>query len=63
MIYCGRCELCGKILVRRRDLERHLKSRHPPERDALRLSTSDDDDNDDDDIDIDDDEDDIIDIC
>ncbi|XP_072402865.1 uncharacterized protein Prdm13 isoform X1 [Diabrotica undecimpunctata] len=23
-----RCELCGKILVRRRDLERHLKSRH-----------------------------------
>lgn len=24
-----RCELCGKVLVRRRDLERHLKSRHP----------------------------------
>lgn len=23
-----RCELCGKILVRRRDLDRHLKSRH-----------------------------------
>lgn len=23
-----RCDLCGKILVRRRDLERHLKSRH-----------------------------------
>ncbi|XP_025837231.1 zinc finger protein 195 isoform X1 [Agrilus planipennis] len=23
-----RCELCGKVLVRRRDLERHLKSRH-----------------------------------
>ncbi|KAF2892616.1 hypothetical protein ILUMI_13556 [Ignelater luminosus] len=23
-----KCELCGKILVRRRDLERHLKSRH-----------------------------------
>ncbi|CAG0913533.1 unnamed protein product [Notodromas monacha] len=24
-----RCDLCGKILVRRRDLERHLLSRHP----------------------------------
>nr|CAI5818199.1 unnamed protein product [Callosobruchus analis] len=23
-----KCDLCGKILVRRRDLERHLKSRH-----------------------------------
>ncbi|KAK3097739.1 hypothetical protein FSP39_012661 [Pinctada imbricata] len=23
-----RCEFCGKVLVRRRDLERHLKSRH-----------------------------------
>ncbi|XP_054014691.1 zinc finger protein 420-like [Hylaeus anthracinus] len=23
-----RCELCGKVLVRRRDLERHIKSRH-----------------------------------
>lgn len=23
-----RCGLCGKVLVRRRDLERHLKSRH-----------------------------------
>ncbi|XP_046492542.1 zinc finger protein 177 isoform X1 [Neodiprion pinetum] len=23
-----KCELCGKILVRRRDLERHIKSRH-----------------------------------
>ncbi|XP_060819693.1 PR domain zinc finger protein 13 [Bombus pascuorum] len=23
-----RCDLCGKVLVRRRDLERHLKSRH-----------------------------------
>lgn len=23
-----KCELCGKVLVRRRDLERHLKSRH-----------------------------------
>lgn len=28
---CFRCELCGKILVRRRDLERHLKSRHMSE--------------------------------
>lgn len=26
-----RCELCGKVLVRRRDLERHLKSRHMSE--------------------------------
>ncbi|KAF5288595.1 hypothetical protein FQA39_LY15374 [Lamprigera yunnana] len=26
-----KCELCGKILVRRRDLERHLKSRHMSE--------------------------------
>ncbi|KAL3281301.1 hypothetical protein HHI36_004512 [Cryptolaemus montrouzieri] len=26
-----RCDLCGKVLVRRRDLERHLKSRHLPE--------------------------------
>ncbi|XP_044751516.1 zinc finger protein 426 [Coccinella septempunctata] len=26
-----RCDLCGKVLVRRRDLERHLKSRHMPE--------------------------------
>ncbi|XP_068135519.1 PR domain zinc finger protein 13 [Hyperolius riggenbachi] len=24
-----RCEHCGKVLVRRRDLERHVKSRHP----------------------------------
>ncbi|KAK3576991.1 hypothetical protein CHS0354_005999 [Potamilus streckersoni] len=24
-----RCDQCGKILVRRRDLERHVKSRHP----------------------------------
>ena len=23
-----RCDFCGKVLVRRRDLERHLKSRH-----------------------------------
>ena len=26
-----RCEYCGKVLVRRRDLERHIKSRHPNE--------------------------------
>jgi len=26
-----RCDFCGKVLVRRRDLERHLKSRHPNE--------------------------------
>lgn len=25
---CCRCDLCGKVLVRRRDLERHIKSRH-----------------------------------
>ncbi|XP_069125519.1 zinc finger protein 672-like [Argopecten irradians] len=24
-----RCDYCGKVLVRRRDLERHIKSRHP----------------------------------
>lgn len=24
-----RCDFCGKVLVRRRDLERHVKSRHP----------------------------------
>ncbi|GAB6026188.1 hypothetical protein CHUAL_012399 [Chamberlinius hualienensis] len=24
-----KCQLCGKVLVRRRDLERHLRSRHP----------------------------------
>ena len=23
-----RCDSCGKVLVRRRDLERHIKSRH-----------------------------------
>jgi hypothetical protein len=23
-----RCELCGKVLVRRRDLDRHIQSRH-----------------------------------
>ncbi|XP_077977667.1 LOW QUALITY PROTEIN: PR domain zinc finger protein 13-like [Glandiceps talaboti] len=26
-----RCEYCGKVLVRRRDLDRHIKSRHPNE--------------------------------
>ncbi|XP_041354496.1 uncharacterized protein LOC121372272 [Gigantopelta aegis] len=26
-----RCQYCGKVLVRRRDLERHVKSRHPQE--------------------------------
>lgn len=24
-----RCDFCGKVLVRRRDLERHIRSRHP----------------------------------
>ena len=28
-----RCQYCGKVLVRRRDLERHVKSRHPNEAD------------------------------
>ncbi|XP_070190300.1 PR domain zinc finger protein 13-like [Littorina saxatilis] len=26
-----RCDYCGKVLVRRRDLERHIRSRHPSE--------------------------------
>lgn len=26
-----RCEFCNKVLVRRRDLERHIRSRHPQE--------------------------------
>nr|KAG5704991.1 hypothetical protein BaRGS_022833 [Batillaria attramentaria] len=26
-----RCDFCGKVLVRRRDLERHIRSRHPAE--------------------------------
>jgi RNase P subunit RPR2 len=26
-----RCRHCGKVLVRRRDLERHIRSRHPNE--------------------------------
>ncbi|ESO85776.1 hypothetical protein LOTGIDRAFT_130257 [Lottia gigantea] len=26
-----KCQFCGKVLVRRRDLERHVKSRHPHE--------------------------------
>ncbi len=30
-----RCNYCGKVLVRRRDLERHVKSRHPNEADKL----------------------------
>ncbi len=30
-----RCEYCGKVLVRRRDLERHIKSRHPSEAEKL----------------------------
>ena len=32
-----RCQHCGKVLVRRRDLERHVRSRHPAEaeRDGL----------------------------
>ena len=36
-----RCDYCGKVLVRRRDLERHVKSRHPGEMgdfEAKRLS-------------------------
>jgi uncharacterized C2H2 Zn-finger protein len=31
-----RCEYCGKVLVRRRDLERHIKSRHPNEAEKLK---------------------------
>ncbi|KDR20770.1 PR domain zinc finger protein 13 [Zootermopsis nevadensis] len=29
-----KCALCGKVLVRRRDLERHVKSRHSPHLDT-----------------------------
>lgn len=35
-----KCALCGKILVRRRDLERHLKSRHEENRDTDQTSDS-----------------------
>ena len=30
-----RCRHCGKVLVRRRDLERHIRSRHPDTADTL----------------------------
>ncbi|XP_048509865.1 PR domain zinc finger protein 13 [Athalia rosae] len=33
-----KCELCGKVLVRRRDLERHIKSRHQEAAEQLELS-------------------------
>ena len=28
MFHSIRCELCGKVMVRRRDLERHIQSKH-----------------------------------
>ncbi|XP_024939206.1 zinc finger protein 362 isoform X2 [Cephus cinctus] len=36
-----RCELCGKVLVRRRDLERHIKSRHQDNADLASDTSSD----------------------
>ncbi|OAD60489.1 PR domain zinc finger protein 13 [Eufriesea mexicana] len=36
-----RCELCGKVLVRRRDLERHLRSRHQENVDQASDTSSD----------------------
>ncbi|XP_071955779.1 PR domain zinc finger protein 13-like [Antedon mediterranea] len=38
-----RCEFCGKVLVRRRDLERHIKSRHPTKADTTSSQNKDDD--------------------
>ena len=35
-----RCQYCGKVLVRRRDLERHVKSRHPTETEKEGLGPS-----------------------
>ncbi|XP_006625035.1 zinc finger protein SNAI2-like [Apis dorsata] len=36
-----RCDLCGKVLVRRRDLERHLKSRHQENQEQTSDTSSD----------------------
>ncbi|XP_076247371.1 PR/SET domain 13 [Calliopsis andreniformis] len=36
-----RCELCGKVLVRRRDLERHIRSRHQDNVDQTSDTSSD----------------------
>jgi uncharacterized C2H2 Zn-finger protein len=36
-----RCDLCGKVLVRKRDLERHIKSRHQENVDHSSDSSSD----------------------
>ncbi|CAK9817387.1 PR domain zinc finger protein 13 [Anthophora plagiata] len=36
-----RCELCGKVLVRRRDLERHIRSRHQENVDQTSDTSSD----------------------
>ncbi|XP_033218251.1 PR domain zinc finger protein 13 [Belonocnema kinseyi] len=38
-----RCNICGKVLVRRRDLERHIKSRHQRENSSHLSETSSDD--------------------
>ncbi|RUS74799.1 hypothetical protein EGW08_017428 [Elysia chlorotica] len=37
-----RCDYCGKVLVRRRDLDRHIKSRHPCGRLRSEVSCDDD---------------------
>ena len=38
--FCNRCEICGKVLVRRRDLERHIQSRHSSPIDSHRLQST-----------------------
>ncbi|KAK7074720.1 PR domain zinc finger protein 13 [Halocaridina rubra] len=53
-----RCDHCGKVLVRRRDLDRHIKSRHPelPPTNTNSLTDTDEDGDDEDDDDDDDDD-------
>ena len=48
-----RCKYCGKVLVRQRDLARHLASRHPDKANISNNSlTADDDVNTDDEADV-----------
>ncbi|KAE8752242.1 hypothetical protein FOCC_FOCC001035, partial [Frankliniella occidentalis] len=49
-----KCDLCGKVLVRRRDLERHVKSRHQDgDWDSNEMDTDNDDAEDDVDVEVD----------